>query len=140
MRRPISLRSTESSGVIAEEQGAFGYLEAGAHLGGEYHRPTPDLTSNRARLALAPQRLTIRESSAAEILGNLKGITLSYKFHEAVEELYLGRWTREPGWQATVFDLPSKLSEDRWFCSLREVGSGNLIVASTVGRLYAPPR
>ena len=118
--------------VIADEQGAFGYFGAGAHLGGEYHRPTPDLTSDRATPALAPQRLTIREKSAAEILGNLKGITPSYRFREKVEELYLGRWTREPGWQATVHDLPSKLSGGRWFCSFKEVGSGTLVMASTV--------
>ena len=118
--------------MIADEQGAFGYFGAGAHLGGEYHRPTPDLISNRATPALAPQRLTIREKSAAEILGNLKGITLSYQFRESVEELYLGRWTREPGWQATVHNVPSKLPGGRWFCSFREVGSGILVMASTV--------
>jgi hypothetical protein len=117
--------------VIADEQGAIGYFGAGAHLGGEYHRPTPDLAPDKAITALAPPRLSIREKSAAEILGNLKRITLSYKFHEAVEELYLGRWTREPGWQATVYDLPSKLHGGRWFCILREVGSGPLIMAST---------
>jgi hypothetical protein len=117
--------------VIADEQGASGYFGAGAHLGGEYHRPTPDLTSDRATPALTPQRVIIREKSAAEILGNLKGITLSYRFRERVEELYIGRWTREPGWQATVYDLPSKLAGG-WFCSLREVGSGILVMASTV--------
>ena len=98
----------------------------------EAHRPTPDLTSDRATPALAPQRLTIREKSAAEIVGNLKGITLSYRFHKKVEELYLGRWTREPGWQATVYNLPSKLSGGLWYCSFREVGSGTLVTASTV--------
>ena len=67
-----------------------------------------------------------------EIFVSLKGITLSYRFRERVEELYLGRWTREPGWQATVYDLPRKLSGGRWFCSLREVGSGILVMASTV--------
>jgi Adenylate cyclase, family 3 (some proteins contain HAMP domain) len=72
----------------------------------------PDLPDKfkRATPALAPQRPTIREKSAAEILANLKGITPSYRFHEKVKELYLGRWTREPGWPATVHDLPSKLS------------------------------
>ena len=86
----------------------------------------------RATPALAPLRVTIREKSAAEILVNLKGITPSYRFREKVEELYLGRWTREPGWQATVQGLPSKLSGGRWFCSLREVGSGTFVMASTV--------
>ncbi len=105
---------------------------AGDHLGGEFHRPTPDLTSDRATPALAPQRVTIREKSAAEIIANLRGVTLSYKFREKVEELYLGRWTREPGWQATVNSLPSKLSGGRWFCVLREVGSEILVMASTV--------
>ena len=118
--------------VIADEQGAPGYFGAGAHLAGEYHRPTPDFTSDRATLALAPQRLTIREKSAAEILGSLKGITLSSRFHETVEGLYLGRWTREPGWQATVQDLPSKLSGGLWHCTFKEVGSGTVVFATTV--------
>ena len=118
--------------MIADEQGASGYFGAGAHLGGEYHRPTPDLTSDGATPALAPERLTIREKSAAEIILNLKGITPSYRFHEKVKELYLGRWTREPGWQATVYDLPSKLPGGHWHCMLREVGSSTLVMASTV--------
>jgi hypothetical protein len=118
--------------VIADEQGASGYFGAGAHLGGEYHRPTPDLTSDRAAPTLAPQRITVREKSAAEILGNLKGITLSFRFHETVEGLYLGRWTQEPGWQATVYDLPSKLPGERWYCTFKEVGSGTAIFATTV--------
>ncbi len=93
--------------------------------------PVPTLTSDRAAPALAPQRLTIREKSAAEILGNLKGITLPSRFRESVEELYLGRWTREPGWQATVHGLPSKLSEGLWHCMFREVGSGTAVAAWT---------
>ena len=94
----------------------------------------PDLPGKfkRAAPALAPQRPTIREKSAAEILVNLKGKTLSHQFHEKVAELYLGRWTGEPGWQATVHDLPSKLSGGRWDCSFREVSSGTLVWASTV--------
>ena len=122
----------EGDRVIADEEGASGYFGAGAHLGGEYHRATTDLTSDGAAPALAPQRPTIREKSAGEILGNLKGITPSYRFDEKVEELYRGRWTREPGWQAIAFDLPSKLSGGHWHCSFREVGSGTLIMASTV--------
>ena len=43
-----------------------------------------------------------------------------------------GRWTREPGWQATVFNLPSRLSEGLWLCGLKEVGSGTLVLAITV--------
>jgi hypothetical protein len=82
--------------------------------------------------APAPKRLTIREKSAEEILVNLKGITPSYRFREKVEQLYLGRWTREPGWQATVRALPSKLSGRSWFCSLQEVGSGTHVMAVTV--------
>lgn len=104
--------------VIAEEQGAFGYFGAGAHLDGEYHRPTLDLTADRATPALAPQRFIVREKSAAEILSNLKGITISYQFYEKAEELYRGRWTRDPGWRATVYSLTSKLSGDAWFCSV----------------------
>ncbi len=59
--------------------------------------PAPDLTSDKATPALGPQRPTIREKSAAEILGNLKETTLSYRFNESVKDLYVGRWTREPG-------------------------------------------
>ena len=94
----------------------------------------PDLPDKfkRATPALAPERVTIREKSAAEILVSLKGITPSYRFREKVEELYLGRWTREPAWQATVHALPSKLSEGSWFCSLKEVGSGTRVMAVTV--------
>ena len=117
--------------VIADEQGAFGYFGAGAHLGGEYHRPTPDLTSDRATPALAPQRITIREKSAAEIIVNLKAGTPSHLFFEKAKDLYIGRRTREPGWQVIVHDLPSKHSGG-WFCIFREVGSGPLVSASTV--------
>jgi hypothetical protein len=94
----------------------------------------PDLPDKfkRATPALAPERVTIREKSAAEILVNLKGITPSYRFREKVEELYLGRWTREPAWQATVHALPSKLSGGSSFCSLKEVGSGTRVMAVTV--------
>jgi hypothetical protein len=98
----------------------------------EHHSPTPDLTSHIATPALAPQRPTIREKSAAEILASLKGITHVYLLRQKVEELYLGRWTQEPGWQATVYDLPSKLPGGHWFCSFNEIGSGTLVVATTV--------
>jgi class 3 adenylate cyclase len=84
------------------------------------------------RPALAPQRPIIRENSAAEIIGHLKGITSSSRFHEKAKELYFGRWTREPGWQATVHRLPSQLSAGSWYCSFEEVGSGTLITVSTV--------
>jgi pyrimidine deaminase RibD-like protein len=78
-----------------------------------HHRSAParDLTSDKATPSLAPPRPAIREKSAAEILGHLKGITLPSQFRESAEELYVGRWTREPGWRATVHDLPSNLSE-----------------------------
>ena len=94
----------------------------------------PDLPDKfkRATPARAPLRVTIREKSAAEILVNLKGITLPYRFHETVEELYLGRWTREPGWQATVYDLPSKLPGGHWHCTFKEVGSDTIVFATTV--------
>ena len=80
----------------------------------------------------ADERVTIRENSAAEILAILKAVTPPYKFRERVKELYLGRWTREPGWQATVFRFPSKLAGGLWHCSFREVGSGTLLMATTV--------
>jgi hypothetical protein len=108
--------------VIADEQVASGHFGAGSHLDGEYVRPTSDQTSDRATPAVAPQRATIREKSAAEIFGHLKELTPS-RFRESIEHLYPGRWTREPGWQATVYELPSKLSEGLWHCMLREVGS-----------------
>jgi hypothetical protein len=92
---------------------------------------TPDLASTRATLAPPLQRVTIREQSAAEILANLKGIGLSHQLHERVEALSLGRWTREPGWLATVHDLPSKLPSGSWHCTFREVGSGNVVFAIT---------
>jgi len=76
----------------------------------KFKRPTP-----------TPKRPTIREKSAAEILAHLKGITPPYRFREKVEEVYRGRWTGEPGWQATVHALPSKLSGGSWFCSLKEM-------------------
>jgi hypothetical protein len=31
-----------------------------------------------------------------------------------------------------VYNLPSKLSGELWFCSFREVGSGTLVTATTV--------
>ena len=92
---------------------------------------TPASASNRATTALPDQRVTIREESAAEILANLKGIGPSRQFHEIVEELYLGRWTREPGWRVAVHDLPSKLPGGRWHCIFAEVGSGTAVCATT---------
>jgi hypothetical protein len=93
--------------------------------------PTTDPATGGAIPTLAPERPTIREKSAAEILSHLKGITLDYQFRARVEELYRRRWTRDPGWRATVDDLPSKLPKDVWFCSFKEVGSGTLVMAST---------
>jgi adenylate cyclase len=94
----------------------------------------PDLPDKfkGATPALTPQRITIREKSAADILANLKGITPSYRFREKVEELYLGRWTGDPGWSATVHALPSQLSGGSWFCSLKEIGFGTRVMAVTV--------
>lgn len=80
--------------------------------------------------AALPERLTIRENSAAEVLRSLDGIE-PYRFHEKVEELYLGRWTQESGWQATVDELPSRRTNGSWHCSFKEAGSGTLIFAST---------
>jgi hypothetical protein len=96
----------------------------------------PVLTSDKTTPALAPKRPTIREKSAAEILTNLKSTTPSYQFHKKAEELYVGLWTQEPGWQATVLELPSKLSGGRWHCSFKEVGSGILVFATTVQEVY----
>jgi hypothetical protein len=99
--------------------------------------PVPTLSSGRTTPALGPERPTIRERSAAEIHANLKGVTLPSKFRERVKDLYLGRWTRKSGWQATVLDLPSQLSGGRWFCGLREVGSDALVTAITVQDISA---
>jgi nucleoside phosphorylase len=110
---------------------------ASDHLGGEYQRLTPDLASDRATPAPAPQRRIIREKSAAEIIANLKGVTPPYKFREKVEELYIGRWTREPGWRLKVYNLPSKLANECWFCSFTEIGLDNLVTAITVQDISA---
>jgi hypothetical protein len=91
-----------------------------------------DMTAEQILPDPAPERPTIREKSAAEILVNLEGIKLPYQFHGKVKELYLGRWTREPGWQAKVHDLPGKLSAGYWHCSFKEVGSDTIILASTL--------
>jgi hypothetical protein len=55
--------------------------------------PVLTLTSDRATPALAPQRPTIREKSAAEILTNPKSTTPSYQFNQKAKELYVGLWT-----------------------------------------------
>jgi hypothetical protein len=80
--------------------------------------------------APTPEHPTIRENSAAEILSHLKGTRL--EFYERVDELYRGRWTRDPGWRVTVYELPSKLSSNVWFCSFEEFGSGTLVTVTTV--------
>jgi hypothetical protein len=91
-----------------------------------------DLITERATPVPASQRVTIRENSAAEILSHLKGITPPSRFHETVEGVYLGRWTREPGWQATVYDLPSKPPGGNWHCTFKEVGSGAIVFATSL--------
>ena len=126
-------RTSQSKGLTSDEVRRF-RKELATAIEHEYHPPTPDLISDRATPALAPKRDTIRENSAAEILVSLKGITPSYRFHEAVEAVYLGRWTHEPGepgWQATVCDLPSKLPGGIWHCMFKEVGSGTVVTAFT---------
>ena len=100
-------------------------------VGGGGGPTTPEPAPDLALRALAPARPAIRESSAAEILSNLKDITLDYKFRGRVEDLYRGRWTREPRWQVTVAILPRKLPGDVWFCSFLE-GSAVIVTASTV--------
>jgi hypothetical protein len=97
----------------------------------ERQKGQPADIPDEATPALAPEQVTIREKSAAEILSNLKGITLSSQFHETVAQLYLGRWTGEPGWQATVYDLPGKRPTGLWYCGFQEVASGTLVLAST---------
>jgi hypothetical protein len=92
----------------------------------------PAPASDRATPEVPPERPTIREKSAAEIVGHLEGVTPSYQFYQNAEELYVGRWTREPGWQGTVWGLPSKLPGGAWFCSFKEVGSGTFVTLSTV--------
>jgi pyrimidine deaminase RibD-like protein len=98
-----------------------------------HHRraQTRDITPDKATASLAVARPVIREESAAEILGHLEGITLPSRFRESVEELYVGRWTREPGWRAAVYGLPSNVSEGVWHCGFKEVGSDALVWAST---------
>jgi serine/threonine protein kinase len=103
---------------------------AGGDVGVERDPPN----DGRATPALAPQRPTIREKSAAEILANLRGVTLPYKFRERVEELYLGRWTRESGWQVTVQCLPSKRSGGVGFAA-----SGKSVLAAHSRRRRVVP-
>jgi hypothetical protein len=91
----------------------------------------PEPVTDRALSALAPERPTIRENSATEILSSLRGITLPHQFDEKVKDLYQGRWTRGVGWRATVNSLPSKLPKDRWFCPFKEIGSDTLVMACT---------
>ena len=93
--------------------------------------PTTEPATDTALPAPAPERPTIRENSATEILSHLKDITLDYEFRARVEDLYRGRWTREPGWQATVATLPRKLPGGAWFCSFLEVGSAIIVMAFT---------
>jgi hypothetical protein len=92
----------------------------------------PEPATDRVPPALAPERPTIREKSAAEIISNLKDITFDYQFRARVEELYRGRWTRDPGWQATTASLPSKLPGNAWLCSFLEVASAIIVTASTI--------
>jgi pyrimidine deaminase RibD-like protein len=93
--------------------------------------PAPTSPHDGATPALGPQQPTIRETSVAEVLGHLKGITIPSRFRDAVEALYVGRWTREPGWQVTVYGLPSNLSGGLWYCSFKEVGSGAFVFVTT---------
>lgn len=92
---------------------------------------SPKRSSDNIEPSLAAQRPTIREKSAGEIFENLKERTLPYQFTESVEDVYLRRWTQEPGWQSTVYDYPSR-SAELWICQFKEVGSGILIIAITV--------
>jgi hypothetical protein len=122
---PHEVRRYREELTAAIERGEFG---PGASLGGG---PTPEPVTDRDLPALAPERPTIPENSAAEILSNLNGITLDYEFRARVEELYRGRWTRDPGWRVTLASLPSKLPSGAWFCGFLEVGSATIVSAST---------
>jgi hypothetical protein len=128
-------RTSQSKGLTSDEVRRF-RQELATAIEHEYHPPTPDLISDRATPALALKRATIRENSAAEIIVNLKAGTPSHLFFAKAKDLHIGRWTREPGWQVIVHNLPSKRSRD-WFCIFREVGSGPIVAASTVQDLSA---
>lgn len=78
---------------------------------------------------LSAQRPIVSEESAAEILRNLKGFQNT--FYEKVDQLYAGRWTRDPGWRAIVDGLPSRVSDGSWSCILNEPESDTLIIADT---------
>lgn len=97
--------------------------------------PPPEPTTDISLPAPVPERPIIREKSAAEILSHLEGTRLDYP--DRVEELYRGRWTREPGWRATVDDLPRKLTQDAWFSSFKETGSDARIMVTTAQDLSA---
>ena len=112
-----------SQTIAAQNAAAFAFQLLAEYGRGE--KP-PD-----AQAPPTTQRVYIREQSAAEILRHLKDVTLSSRFDERVQELYVGRWTREPGWQMTVLDLPTKHPQG-WWCGFIEVGSDTLVMASTV--------
>src|ERR1700722_15297894 len=74
-------RTSQSKGLTVDEVRRF-RQELVATIEHEYRPPTPALTSEEVTPALAFQRPTIREKSAAEILAHLKGITPAYRFRE----------------------------------------------------------
>ena len=78
---------------------------------------------------LSSSRPIVNEESAAEILRNLKGF--QNNFYDKVDQLYAGRWTRDPGWHAIVDGLPSRVSDGSWSCILNEPESDTLIFADT---------
>jgi class 3 adenylate cyclase len=108
----------------AQKNGRSGQPQAGVDVFGQCQ-------GKWGRAMQADERVTIRENSAGEILAILNAVT-PYNFRERVEELYLGRWTREPGWQVTVNSLPSKCSGGRWSCTFKEVGSNTTVLAYAV--------
>ena len=84
-----------------------------------------------------PKRAAIREESAAEIFDNLGKLPQPYLFYESVKDLYLGRWTRESGWQVIVHSLPNARSGGGWSCMFSEVGSGHIVGVHTAQDLSA---
>ncbi len=72
----------------------------------------------------------VKEMSAGEIVRTLAG---QPSFNNHVRDLYLGRWIREPGWQAWVRSLPGKeeVPSVIWRLSLTEDFTGASLYAIT---------
>ena len=69
----------------------------------------------------------VPEDSAGAIFESLGGIKPEIgghrKFAARVEELFVGRWVKEPGWKGTVEELAERFYKDTWLVKVREDGN-----------------